>query len=58
MGIVVKLQVGNWKKAMRVAVAPVLPVAVPLGKDLFEEETPVAGMRLLVETRAMRKCNL
>ncbi len=52
----VELQIGNWKKEMRVAVAPDLPVAVLLGKDTFGDGTMETEIGLLAETRAMKRC--
>ena len=53
---VVQLQMGTWQRQSRVVVAPELPVAVLLGRDLYDpvgEESPVRG--LAVVTRAAKR---
>ena len=53
---VVQLQVGTWQQQARVVVVPELPVAVLLGRDLYDpvdRESPTRG--LMVVTRSAKK---
>ncbi len=57
----VELASGPWRKAARVAVAPNLPVAVLLGRDLYDVSTEMEGQTpspgLMVVTRSQSRRN-
>ena len=55
---VCELASGSWRKKAQVAVAPNLPVAVLLGRDIYQEEPSgdqSVSAGLMVETRAQAK---